>query len=66
MKVYTVMLFDDRFHIQGRAAEISAEDNSPTQLYYLDVYGDKHIKDEEIYGNGALGGYAMVSLFFIF
>ena len=61
MRVYTVMLFEDPLHVQGRVAEISAEKNAPTQLYYLDVYGDEHIKDEEIYKNPKLGSFAMVS-----
>ena len=66
MRVYTVMLFEDPLHVQGRVAEISAEKNSPTQLYYLDVFGDEHIEDEEIYNNPKLGNFAMVSFSFFF
>ena len=65
MRVYTVMLFEYPFHVQGRVAEIPAEKNSPKQLYYLDVFGDKNIEDEEIYKSD-LGSFAMVSFSFYF
>ena len=66
MRVYTVILFEDPLHVWGRLAEISAEKNLPAQVYFLDVFGDEHIEDEEIYNNPKLGNFAMVSFSFFF
>ena len=57
MKVYTSMLFDDHYHVQGRVIGSDKYE----QLYFLDIYGDHHLDDDKIYGKNALGTYAMVS-----
>ena len=57
MKVYTEMLFNNRYHVQGRVIG----SNKYEQLYYLDVHGDHELNDKKIYGKKALGKFAMVS-----
>ena len=62
MKVYTEMLFNDRYHVQGRVIG----SNKYEQLYYLDVHGDHELNDKKIYGKKALGKFAMVSFQLVF
>ena len=56
MKVYTSMLFDERFHVQGRVIGSDKYE----QIYYLDVHADLDLDDKEIYGEEALGYKALV------